>query len=85
METYNSIPNVNETNTIFRYEVSSQIHDIIIPIGAYELSQINGVIQKKLLNQNVFELLANKNTQKGIIRIVEMIRRLKLISTIRDR
>lgn len=69
LETYNSIPNVDDTNNVFRYEVDSKTYDIIIPTGAYELSQINDVIQNKLIKKNDIELLANNTTLKCIIRI----------------
>ena len=71
LETYNSIPNVDENNNIIRYELNGEIYDIVIPTGAYELSQINEVIQNKLIHPNAFEILANNNTLKSIIRINE--------------
>lgn len=69
LETYNSIPNIDESNNVIRYEYGNEIHDIYIPTGAYELSQINDVIQSKLINPDIFELIANNNTLKCIIRI----------------
>jgi hypothetical protein len=66
LETYNSIPNIDEGNNTLRYEIDGVSHDIIIPTGAYELSQINDVIQSKT---NAFELTANTNTLKAIIHI----------------
>jgi hypothetical protein len=42
---------------------------IIIPTGAYELSQVNEYVQSKLINPTAFELVANNNTLKCIIRI----------------
>ena len=71
LETYNSIPNVNENNNIIRYELNGETYSIVIPTGAYELSQINEVVQNKLIHPNVFEILANNNTLKSIIRINE--------------
>lgn len=70
LETYNSIPNVDENN-IIRYEINGETYDIVIPTGAYELSHINEVIQNKLNRPNAFEILANNNTLKSIIRINE--------------
>ena len=46
LETYNSIPNIEENNNIIRYEINEETYEIVIPTGAYELSQINEVIQK---------------------------------------
>lgn len=69
LETYNSIPNVDETNNIIRYSIDDVQHDIVIATGAYELSEINAIIQSNLVKPDVFELLANNNTLKSIIRI----------------
>jgi hypothetical protein len=66
LETYNSIPNIDEGNNTLRYEIDGVCHDIIIPTGAYELSQINDVIRGKT---NAFDLSANTNTLKAIIHI----------------
>ena len=71
LETYNSIPNVDENNNIIRYELNGETYDIVIPTGAYELSQINEVIQNRLIHPNAFEILANNNTLKSVIRINE--------------
>jgi hypothetical protein len=66
LETYNSIPNIDTGNNVMRYEIDGVSYDIIIPTGAYELSQINDVIRSKT---SAFELTANTNTLKAIIRI----------------
>jgi len=66
LETYNSIPNIDENNNTIRYEIDGVTHDITIPTGAYELSQINDFIQTQT---NAFELEANDTTLKCIIRI----------------
>ena len=69
LETYNSIPNVDESNNVIRYEFNDVKHEIVIPTGAYELSQINDAIQRKLDSPDLFEIIANNNTLKCIIRI----------------
>ena len=43
-EAYDSIPNIDEDNNDFLYEVDGVVHHIIIPTGAYELSHINDTI-----------------------------------------
>jgi len=69
LETYNSIPNVDDTCNIFRYWVGSDRHDITLPTGAYELSDINDVIQKQLVEPDLFEVDVNTKTLKAVIRI----------------
>ena len=48
LETYNSIPNIDENNNLIICEVNTEVLNIKIPTGSYELSQINDVIQKQL-------------------------------------
>ena len=69
LETYNSIPNVNESNNIFRYKFNDTIYDIEIPPGAYELSEINDFIQRNLVDGASLEIIPNNNTLKCNIRI----------------
>jgi hypothetical protein len=49
-------------------ESNDSCYDVIIPTGAYELTQINDVIQSQI-SPRLFELIPNKNTLKCIIRI----------------
>ena len=51
LETYNSIPNIDESNNIFVYGVSTDHrlkHEIEIPVGSYDITDINNVIQKTM-------------------------------------
>ena len=69
LETYNSIPNVNESNNIFRYKFNDTIYNIEILPGAYELSEINDFIQRNLVDGASLEIIPNNNTLKCNIRI----------------
>ena len=69
LETYNSIPNIDESNNIVRYSFRDETHDITIPTGAYELKQINDYIQRELVQEDLFEFIANDSTLKCIVRI----------------
>ena len=70
LETYWSFPNVTEKNNIFRYSNGSEWVEILIPKGAYELSQINAFIQKEIGNiKDSISLTANINTLKCIMTI----------------
>lgn len=58
--TFNSIPNVNQNNNQFKLVGSDEI---IIPIGSYEIDDIEKYLQKVLTKQKVsFHLKANNNT-----------------------
>ena len=60
--TYNSIPNVDETNNIIG--IGDQ-HFIEIPVGAYEIEEINGYLNEKLtISGNYIVLRGNNNTLK---------------------
>lgn len=63
LQTYNSIPNIDEGNNLFH--IGSEI--IEIPIGSYELDDIADYINKKMKNNddNVIVLFANNNTLKS--------------------
>lgn len=72
LDMYNSIPNIDHTNNIFRYEYQNTLYNIELPIGSYEIDDINDYIQKKVsetLPENLFEIRANYNTLKCIIDI----------------
>ena len=63
-ETYNAIPNVDANNNAL------QVDDFLIeiPVGSYEISDINRVINAKLPKNAHFHLFANNNTLKSIIK-----------------
>ena len=61
LETYNSIPNVNESNNVFRYKFNDTIYNIEIPPGAYELSEINDFIQRNLVEGASLEIMASSD------------------------
>ena len=71
LETYNSTPNVDESNNIIKYKYQGTMHEIEIPVGAYELAEINEYIQSKLVKPKIFEFLPNENTLKCNIRLNE--------------
>ena len=71
LETYNSVPNVDTSNNIIKYKYQGNVHEIEIPVGAYELTEINDYIQEKLVKPKIFEFLPNDNTLKCNIRINE--------------
>ena len=48
LETYWSFPNINDKNNDFSFTDGKVTHKILIPVGAYELSQINNYIQSKM-------------------------------------
>ena len=48
LETYWSFPNINDKNNDFSFTNGKVTHKILIPKGAYELSQINNYIQSKM-------------------------------------
>lgn len=65
--TYNSIPNVHESNNKFHYRTNEKSENqvIIIPIGAYEVEQIGEFIGDALREKDHrFRLFPNLNTMK---------------------
>lgn len=63
-QTYNSIPNVDESNNKFHY---GEDKIIVIPEGAYEIEDLERYISKQLRADNadiVFQLTPNINTLK---------------------
>lgn len=66
LETYNSIANVDKSNNVLHYELNGQVHLIEVPVGAYEISEINDYVQTKTKS---FEIIPNVNTLKCIVRI----------------
>jgi hypothetical protein len=79
LETYNSIPNVTQSNNEFVYTVaSSQTKTITLSVGSYEIKQINGEIQRQLEQngdwdatnkQHFIEVGANTATLRCFIKI----------------
>jgi hypothetical protein len=65
LDMYHSIPNIDESNNKFYYEIDGVENTITIPIGCYEIESINAFIQKIL--PNLIEIRANTNTLKCVI------------------
>lgn len=67
LDMYNSIPNIDDNNNVFRYEFENEMHDIIIPTGSYDIDAIDNYIQQTLDERqhvDLFEIKANLNTLK---------------------
>jgi hypothetical protein len=60
LDTYNSIPNILQGANKFYYDGDKVVE---IPVGAYELGDINTYLQKKIGKKNI-ELVGNLNTQQ---------------------
>jgi hypothetical protein len=73
LETYYSIPNINNFNNTFVYHDGTTTKTITVPLGSYELADINTEIQKQMqLNGDVgtpIKLLVNTATLKAVIQI----------------
>jgi hypothetical protein len=77
LETYNSIPNITSENNKFVYSVNSVNYTVIIPIGSYEIKQINDEIQRQMVNNGhaaadnkyYIEIGANTATLCSYVRI----------------
>lgn len=67
-ETYNSIPNVTAPNNTFKLESD----EIILPQGAYELSDLNEVINN-LCGIGSVEIKGNNSTMKTLIKSTKLI------------
>ena len=78
LETYWSFPNVTEKNNNFTFTNEKNTHIILIPVGAYELSQINDYIQNKIkelgypkdtitIKPNISTLKCNLAIAKGLM------------------
>lgn len=66
--TYNSIPNVHESNNKVFYMYKGQAEIFEIPIGSYEISEIAEYLNSYFASKRIkFELKGNKNTLKCII------------------
>lgn len=57
-ETFNVIPNIDETNNKFTYDNVT----LTIPTGAYEVDDINTYIQKAIQPSSKIKIIANRNT-----------------------
>ena len=73
LETYWSFPNVTENNNLFRFSDGKKNYSILIPKGAYELTQINNYIQVEMkrlgFKDDTITLTANLNTLKCVMKI----------------
>ena len=80
LETYYSIPNINNTNNSSKYSANggADWHVITIPTGSYDIEDINDVIQRGRKSNGHWDeaneefyvsLLANPNTMKAILNI----------------
>lgn len=66
-QSFNSIPNIDQTNN--KFYCGNKI--ITIPEGAYEINDLNEIIQSKVfeeLNDAVINITANNNTLKTLIK-----------------
>lgn len=64
-ETFNAIPNIDETNNLFIYNNN----EIMIPPGSYEIDDINNLLQKQLDKEQIsFHLFPNNNTLRTHIK-----------------
>jgi hypothetical protein len=78
LETYYSFPNVDATNNYFRYspDGGSSWVEIYIPIGSYDITDINETIQLKMRQNGHYDrgneeyhitISANSNTLKSVL------------------
>lgn len=47
-QTYNTIPNIDDSNNILHYETDGRQHSITIPTGQYEIEELNRYIRRAL-------------------------------------
>jgi hypothetical protein len=68
-EAYNTVPNIDKTNNLFYYYKSGNPHlqKLKIPEGAYDIEDIERVIQERLPKEVTFTLTDNPNTQQCTI------------------
>lgn len=65
-ETFNAIPNIDETNNQFIYGIDEKIE---IPTGNYEIDDLDLFLSEKLIKDQIgFRLKANNNTLKTNIK-----------------
>lgn len=71
-ETFNAVPNIDESNNRLFYGATGEF--ITIPPGSYEIDDIDKLLQEKLGEKNIsFYLHANNNTLRSIIKCSENI------------
>lgn len=81
LESYYSIPNLNANNNTFVYTDGSQTKTIIIPIGSYELADIDAEIQRQMKINGDYDstttpyikLNVNTATLKSVISITNLV------------
>jgi hypothetical protein len=76
LETYNSFPNIDETNNKFVYSSDNGVtwKDLDIPTGSYEIDDLNEYIQRILKEEGhgqCIKLRPNNNTLKAVLEIDE--------------
>lgn len=74
LQTNNSIPNIDSRNNQLGILLKNNIHKVYtIPVGSYELTEIEDIIKHMLADTDVtFELKANNNTLKCEMLKVEL-------------
>lgn len=66
-ETFNAIPNIDEKNNKIYFGKNDEY--LTIPLGSYEIDDINKYLQAEFKKRNIsFQLYANNNTLKSIIK-----------------
>ena len=70
---YYSIPNIDNTNNVFKFQYKGEDYEINIPHGAYEISSLNDFIKKERNSKfgfdNLLEIKANTNTLRCVIKL----------------
>ena len=63
LHTYNSLPNITETNNIFRYspDNGTSWKNIVLSRGAYELRDITSAIQRRMVQNRDYNEAKNKS------------------------
>jgi hypothetical protein len=72
LETYYSIPNINESNNTFVYNDGSSSKTITFPIGSYEITDINDELMRQLQQRGdepYIKIGVNSATLKSTIQI----------------
>lgn len=66
LETWNTIPNIDNSNNEFYYRSDENIiKSIVVPHGAYEIDDLGEYLKDKLQHEGVvLQMIANKNTSK---------------------
>jgi hypothetical protein len=71
LETYNSFPNIDASNNKFRYSPNNGATwvDIEIPVGSYEIKDLNDQIQRVMKENGHITLQSNNNTLRTALEI----------------